>query len=243
VRRPVTPYDAEHGPAVYRGRSWPVPTRPLLSLSTEQLDAIPDYVDVREPQIFQQGTLRAVVDPRRLEYGVPVRGDILVLQLLKDNLGVRPLYVGRTSGSYAQALGLEPYALMQGLALKIASAPLEASADTFVIPGLGFLDVARTRALWSSYGAPAAILRRGDWVDRPSVSIAAAYVSTGIMLGEVLQARGDSAEASRVRRKAIELATATRTLDWFTSAPGTAPPLSRGGVSDAPLGVPVPGRR
>ncbi len=218
VRRPISPYDAARGPAAYRATTWPKPTRPLLSLSTAQLDAIPDYADLREPQIFQAGSLRAVVDPRRLEFGVPLRSDLLVLQLLKENLGTRPLYVARMSGSYTQALGLEPYALLQGLAYRISSAPLRASADTVAIPGVGFLDVPRTRALWSAYGAPSAIVRRGDWVDRPSVGIAAAYVSVGLTLSDALAARGLAAESAAVQRSAVEVASATRTLEWFTGS-------------------------
>ena len=97
MRRPIHRYDEAAGPAVYRGRSWPMPTRPLMSLSRAQLDAIPDYVELREPQLFEQGGIRAVIDPRRLEFGVPLRSDILVLQMLKDNLGVRPFYVSRTT--------------------------------------------------------------------------------------------------------------------------------------------------
>src|SRR5574338_1257818 len=104
LRRPIVPYDAEHGPAVYRGRSWPMPTTPIFSGTVAQLDSVPEYVELRTPQIFEQGSLRAVVDPRRLEYGVPVRSDLLVLQLLPDNYGIRPFYISRTTGGDVQAL-------------------------------------------------------------------------------------------------------------------------------------------
>jgi hypothetical protein len=222
LRRPIVPYDAAKGPAAYRGMATPVPTRPILSLSVSELDAIPDYIDVRTPQLFQNGTMRAVVDPRRLEYGVPTRGDLLVLQLLKDNLGVRPVYIARTSGSYIQALGLEPYALVQGLASKISPMALTPSPDTLAAQGSGYVDVNRTRALWNGYGAPAAMIRRGDWVDRPSNGIPAIYAVTAIMLSNVLAGRGDTSEAERLRRTAIEIGEATRTLDYFL--PSAQPP-------------------
>ena len=83
VRRPIEAYDAARGPAVYRNRSWPLPAQPILTMSTAQLDAIPQYVEVHEPQLFQHGGIRAVVDPRRLEYGVPIRSDLIVLELLQ----------------------------------------------------------------------------------------------------------------------------------------------------------------
>ena len=215
VRRPIEAYDAARGPAPYRDRAWPLPSRPILTMTTAQLDAIPQYVEVREPQLFQHGGIRAIVDPRKLEFGVPVRSDLIVLQLLKENIGVRPMYISRTTGGYLQALGLESYALVQGLATKIAGTPIVSSADTIGIPGIGHIDLPRTLALWKGYGAPRAIIARGDWVDRPSVSIPTTYVSTALLLGEALDRRGQRADAERIRREGVEVAEATRTLDLF----------------------------
>ena len=241
VRRPIEAYDAARGPASYRTGQWLKPSRPILSLSREQLDAVPDYVDVREPQLFQHAGIRAVVDPRRLEFGVPLRADLIVLQLLKDNLGVRPMYISRTTGGYLQALGLEPYALVQGLATKISSSPVVSSADTIPVPGIGHIDLSRSLALWASFGAPKAIVARGDWVDRPSLTIPTTYVGTALMLGEVLEQKGRPAEAERIRRQGIDVAEATRTLELFMApqAPVVTPPAPSG---DAPRGTPIPAR-
>ena len=240
MRRPIHRYDESAGPAVYRGRSWPMPTRPLVSLSRAQLDAIPDYVELREPQLFEQGGIRAVVDPRRLEFGVPLRSDILVLQMLKDNLGVRPFYVSRTTASYAQSLGLEAYALAQGLVTKVSTTALAAGRDTVVVPGLGFLDVPRTTALWREYRAPAAIIRRGDWVDRPSAGIPALYTSTALVLAQAAEIQGRSAEAEKLRTQGIDIAEAAHITEWFLGPAPTAPPPASG--NDAPTGTALPVR-
>jgi hypothetical protein len=237
LRRPIVPYDAARGPAVYRGRAWPLPRSPILSWSTTQLDAVPDYVDLREPQIFQQGALRAVVDPRRLEYGVPLRSDLIVLQMLKDNLGVRPFYIARTTGGYLQALGLEPYALVQGLASKIMPAPVGTSPDTVAAPGIGHIDVSRSTELWRAYGGPSAIIARGDWVDRPSVMIPAVYIGTALLLAQVYDQQGRAADAGALRKEVLELGTATRTLDLFASTEPPPAPAAVGG--DAPRGAPI----
>ena len=229
-RRPRVTYDAAKGPAVYRSLATAPPTKPIFSLTNDQLDSVPNFVDVRTPQVFQAGTLRAIVDPRRLEYGVPTRGDLMVLQLLKDNLGIRPVYISRTSGGYVQALGLEPYALVQGLTSKIEPAPVVSSKDTLAAGGTGHIDVVRTRALWSSYGAPAAFIRRGDWVDRPSVSIPAIYVGTAFMMAEVAQQRGEMKEAESMRRRALDIAEATRTLDFFLPSTPASAPIESGDV-------------
>ncbi|MEP6620164.1 MAG: DUF2723 domain-containing protein [bacterium] len=230
LHRPINAYDAAHGPAVYRGYTNPAPTSPIFSISAAQLDAIPEYVDVRTPQVFQQGTLRAIVDPRRLEYGVPTRGDLMVLQLLKDNLGIRPVYIARTSGAYVQALGLEPYSLVQGLATKISPTPVGTSADTMQVDGFGHLDLVRTRALWDSYGAPSAIIRRGDWVDRPSVGIPALYAMTAFMLGEAVARRGDAAGGDKLRRRSLDIAEASRIMDMFAPGDVSAPLPSAAGA-------------
>jgi hypothetical protein len=240
MRRPIHRYEAAAGPAVYRGRSWPMPTRPLVSLTRAQLDAIPDYVELREPQLFQQGGIRAVIDPRRLEFGVPLRSDILVLQMLKDNLGVRPFYVSRTTASYAQSLGLEAYALVQGLVTKVSPAALVAGRDTVAMPGLGFVDVPRTAALWRSYGAPAAIIRRGDWVDRPSAGIPGLYTTTALVLAQASEVQGRATEAEQYRAQGLDVAEAAHIMDWFIGPEPTAPPPSAG--SDEPRGAPLPAR-
>ena len=237
--RPSVAYDATRGPEVYRGMSTPIPDRPVFAISDDQLDAMPEFLDVRTPQIFQAGRMRAVVDPARLEFGVPTRGDLMVLQLLKDNLGVRPVYIARTSGGYVQALGLEPYALVQGLAYRIAPTAVVASPDTIRSPGSGHVDVRRTHALWKQYGAPAAIIRRGDWVDRPSVGIPAIYMGTALLLADVMTRRGDAREAERLRRVALAMGEATRTLDLFLPSPATA---GTGDSGDAQRGRTLPVR-
>jgi len=238
MRRPITRYDEAAGPAIYRGRSWPMPTRPIMSLTTAQLNAIPDYVELREPQLFQQGGIRAVVDPRRLEFGVPLRSDIIVLQMLKDNLGERPFYVSRTTAGYSQALGLTPYALVQGLVTKVSPTALAAGRDTLEVPGLGFVDVSRTAALWRQYGAPAAVVRRGDWIDRPSAGIPALYTTTALVLAQAMEMQGRSAEAKRFQTAGLDVAEAAHITEWFVGAAPSAPPPAAG--SDAPRGAPLP---
>ena len=224
--RALVSYDATRGPAPYRSMPAQRPTRPLFALTDAELSAIPEYIDVREPQVFQAGTLRAIVDPRQLELGVPVRGDLMVLRLIRDNLGDRPIYLARTSGNYVQALGLAPYAVMQGLAFKITATPVAPSPNLLPATGGIHIDVSRTRELWKGFGAPAAIVRRGDWVDRPSVGIPFVYISTALMLSDAVLAQGDSAEALRLRKTAVRVAEATRLLDLLMPEAATPPPAA-----------------
>ena len=238
--RVVPDYDGVKGPAVYRSLKAPRPRRPLFSLTDEELNAIPEYINVRDPQVFQAGTLKAIVDPRQLDVGVPTRGDLMVLRLIKDNLGIRPLYVARTSGGYVQALGLAPYAVMQGLAYRIDATPVIGSAD--VVPSAGgvHIDVRRSRALWRGFGAPSAIIRRGDWVDRPSVGIPFVYITTALALADGVMAQGDSAEAGRLRKAAVDVAEAARLLDLLMPEASARPPSTP--MSDVPRSTTIPVR-
>jgi Protein of unknown function (DUF2723) len=240
MRRPAVRYDSAAGPAVYRGRSWPMPTKPIISLTPAELSQVPEYLDIREPLRFDQGDIHAVIDPRRLEVGVPLRSDLLVLQMLKDNLGQRPFYISRSTAGYAQALGLDAYALTQGLVTKIAPTPLTASADTVAVGGLGHVDVARGLALWKSYTFPAALIRRGDWVDRPSASIPALYTVTALALGQALEQQGRAAQAQSIRQQGLDIAEGARITDWFVGAVPASPAPAAG--SDAPRGTPIPAR-
>ena len=240
VHRPIVQYDVAAGPAVYRGKQWPRPTRPLISLTNAELASVPEYLDVREPMVFQQGAIRAVIDPRRLEFGVPLRSDLLVLQMLKDNMGVRPFYISRTTASYPATLGLDSYSLVQGLVTKVSVAPVASSPDTVAVSGMGHVDVPRTAALWHDvYRAPAAIIKRGDWVDRPSAGIPALYTSTAILLGAVLEQQGKTDDARRVRERGVDVAEAAHVLEWFT---GPAPSAPSAAGSDVPQSAPIPVR-
>jgi len=240
LRRPAVRYDEAAGPAVYRGKNWPVPTKPIISLTPAELAQVPEYLDVRAPLRFDQGDIHAVIDPRRLEVGVPLRSDLLVLQMLKDNAGVRPFYISRSTAGYAQALGLDAYALTQGLVTKIAPTPITASADTVTVGGLGHVDVSRGLALWKSYRFPAALIKRGDWVDRPSAGIPALYTITALALGQALEQQGRAAEARSLRQQGLDIAEGARITDWFVGAAPPSPAPAAG--SDAPRGTPVPAR-
>ena len=66
------------------------------------------------------------------------------------------------------------------------------------------------------------MIRRGDWVDRPSMGIPLMYVSTAFMLSNVLSSRGETKEAERMRHTGVDMAEGTRTLDYFV------PPSPRG---------------
>ena len=212
IRRPIFEYDAAKGPAVYRGREWKKPSGPPVSLTADQLDALPLYQELVAPQVFKKGNITARIDPQNLAHGVLEKADVFVLRTILDAFPERPIYFSRTSGNYAQTLGLGDYLLTQGLARRvIPDTPKNLTRDTVIVAGEGFVDVARTDSLWHTvFEAPKSIIRRGDWVDKPSVGIPFLYVTTGLILSDALSQTNRVDEARGVLQTAEAVARATR---------------------------------
>jgi hypothetical protein len=207
----VHAYDAAKGPALYRGKTWVQPSGPPLKMTLDEADSIPPYYELTGPMVFEAGAIRSTIDPRRLQYGVLQRADALVLRMIRDAGRERSIYFARSSGGYPRELGLENHVLTQGLASKLFVPPSEGARDTILVEGDGWFDVARTSALWREvFVGYRSVIAKGDWVDRPSVSIPYMYVITGMELAQVFRDRGRGAEAKATFDTVKQLARATR---------------------------------
>jgi hypothetical protein len=247
IRRPVFEYDEAKGPAIYRGGNWRKPSGPPLKMTLEEADSVPAYTVLNRPMLFRKGEITATIDPRMLipageGAGLLQRADIFVLYMLRDAYPERPMYFSRTSGGYAQQLGLDDYTITQGLASKVFVPPGAPSRDTVYVQGDGWFDVQRTEALWSNvFLGPQALVRKGDWIDRPSVGIPYLYVATGLALAEALRATGRTQEVQRVMERARQVATAVR-LERLLAAAETGtqvPAFPSTGDSNAGRQLPV----
>jgi hypothetical protein len=234
VRAPVTEYDETHGPAIYRGTHWPKPTEAPVRMTLNEVDQVPPYVRLTEPQLFQAGDIRAEVAPGYLE-----KADILVLRMIKDNTG-RPIYFSRTTGDYAHRLGLGPYLLTQGFARKLLPNVPSAGRDTVLAPGEGFVDVPRSVALWTDvFTGQRALIAKDDWPDRASINIPVLYAATGALLGGLLNSDGRPALAKEIIDTSERIVTAARMTDIFPSGVRWTVPLEVPS-SDAPQPVTLP---
>ena len=214
IRNPVREYDAARGPAIYRSATWRKPHGPPLKLSFDEADAIPEYVQVHEPQIFRHGQLVAAIQP-----GYLTRDQLVTLRLIKDSILERPVYFA--AGGYGRSLGLDPYTLRQGLVDKLLVRPVIPGADTLKV-GASFVDVHRSYALWTEvYKGPAELVDEGDWVDRPSYGIPYAYAFTGYALARALTAQGRAEDSASILRTVQEIVRVARLNELF---PGTEIP-------------------
>jgi hypothetical protein len=240
IRRPTYDYDAERGPAVYRGRTWTKPTGPVVSWTIEEADQLPLYQELAAPAQFQvPGTeIDATVPPGYLE-----RAHLFVLKAIQDNRD-RPVYFSNTAVGTPERLGLQQYLLTQGLARKLLPYQPTGSPDTLLIPGRGAYDVQRSLALWTDvFEAPESLIRKGSWIDRPSVGIPYLYVDAGLTLSEVMQRRDRPQVARSALEQAVGVARATGIaddfgLDQMLNQPAAPPiPLAPG---DSTAGTQVP---
>jgi Protein of unknown function (DUF2723) len=202
IRRPVATYDAANGPAIYRNKVWKKPNGPPLKMTFAEADAIPEYIQIAQPQIFRQGNIVLNIQP-----GYLVRDQLVLLRLIKDSYPERPIYVS-TGGM--QGLGLEPYLLSQGFVQKLVDHPLTDAAATPRISGM-FIDLDRSKALWDSvYRAPEALIKEGDWIDRASFGIPYTYAYTGAILAEGMSRRGDEPAAKAIMDRVKKIVKAAR---------------------------------
>jgi len=209
IRRPIATYDAAKGPSIYRNQVWKKPSDPPLKMTFAEADAIPEYIQITQPQIFRQGNIILNIEP-----GYLVRNQLVLLRLIKDAFPERPIYVSTGGG---QGLGLEPYLLSQGFVQKLVDHPLTDSPATPRVSGL-FIDLDRTKALWDSvYRAPETLIKEGDWIDRASFGIPYTYAFTGAVLADAMSKKGDELAANAIMNRVKGIVKAAR-IEGF---PGT----------------------
>lgn len=206
-RREVFPFDTENALPMYRGRPWPRPTESVLSPSYADLDNLPPLVQIQDSTPFQFGTLRTVLRPQVLD-----RAGIVTLQMIRDNLGKRPIYLSRTTGDFGERMGLTSYLLNQGMVRRLMPEPIQPRIGIVRAGMLGWVDVERTRTLLFDvyHGESAARERPFGWIDRPSESILALYAILYASFVEILSSPGSragGAVADSVTVNEIERAT------------------------------------
>jgi hypothetical protein len=187
-RRPVTPFDTATAPAIYGNRSWPVPEGRLLNVPDDWLANLQPFYALQQRQTIDLG-IPVTLDPEALGRGYLERADVAVLQIIRDQLGRRPIYFSRTVGIYADQFGLTRHLEGHGFARKLNREPLTESESIRLVASLGFVNVPRTTALaFEVYHVEeAARARPRGWVDHPSEGIITLYGLTYRTLASVLQ--------------------------------------------------------
>jgi transmembrane protein TMEM260 (protein O-mannosyltransferase) len=196
-RRPVEPFDATRAPDIYRGRQWPMPTGKLLSFSDEQLDALQPFYVLDGKRVAHLGSIDVMLDPQMLGHSYLERADIIVLQVIKDQLGKRPIYFSRTAGLYGDSFGLTARLEGHGFARVLRERELQESDSIKAVQSLGYVNLPRTtKLLFDVYHADAAARERPrGWVDEPSKGILDLYGLTYYTMAQELHASNSALSA------------------------------------------------
>ncbi|MBI2073567.1 MAG: hypothetical protein HYT81_11180, partial [Gemmatimonadetes bacterium] len=189
---PVRPLVPEQAPW-YTGIAPAEPPPALHTLTNQEIRNL-------QPQLLPR-SLRFVAG--RVDHTYPENTpfyvkDILILRLIQENVGRRPVYFSLTAGS-GSWLGLQPYLTQQGLALKLHVA--EPPDSSRLGPGLaGFppVDVPRTDSLvWHVYRY-AELMEADTLVLEPTARNIATNLSIPpLTLGQTYQLRGDHARSMK----------------------------------------------
>jgi len=190
-RRPIETFDSLAAPAIYRGRVWPKPTGRLMSFTDQELAALEQYYVLQDKRTVRLGPLQVTLDPEALQRPYLERADVAVLQIIKDQLGKRPIYFSRTVGVYADQFGFTPRLEGQGFGRVLRVEEMQPSDSIKAVPSLGWVNLKRSTALlFNVYHAESAARQRPrGWVDQPSEGILTTYGIIYYALAQELQAK------------------------------------------------------
>jgi hypothetical protein len=198
---PVRPFDEAAAPAIWKGRKSVAPTWRPHSLTDVQIARAEAQLLPRDITV-QLGPLT-----HTLRKGTPIYSrDFVVLRLLQDNLGRRPIGWSLTTGG--EFFGLERYILQQGLVMQLQTAPIDttrADVDHRRVLGTA-LDVPTTeRLLWETYRYAGLTSDRPKDLEPTAAGIANNLSLPFSQLAYYYEGKGDRAAAIRNLNRAGQL--------------------------------------
>jgi len=224
-RRPPEPFAPALAPALYRDRTWPRPASPWMSrfYLDGPADTLPPYLVLPHAVTGRLGPVTVSLDPNVLGRPYLERSELAVLQIIKDEVGKRPIYFSASTGNYADRLGLGAYLVGEGLVRRVLPRPAAPSDSVRLLPGRGFVNVPRTSALaFGVYqgGEPAARPRPRGWVDVPSQNSLLGYVFVYDTIAAALAGQQPALAARAVELRDAILANTTYGLPAERRAAG-----------------------
>jgi hypothetical protein len=203
-RRETPAFDPAGSVPLWRQLKVPEPPKDhVLSIPLQEIDSLPEAM-----RVPPEGGV--AFDSLHIRFGqdVLLRQDLATIFLIRDNLGKRPVFFSWSDGGYPdQTFGLSAYLVSQGFVRKLMPSPVTPSDSIVLSPGLGYVDLPRTRALlWDVYHWRTATRERpAGWVDPPSGSILQLYSVIYGGVSETLRKAGDSTGAARADSVAREV--------------------------------------
>ena len=200
------PFDEEAAIGPLRGMEYTPPTRPVVALTDEQIETLPPgYIMPADTVLAVSDWVRA--DVREGE--VIAYPDILVLHIIQQAMGDRPVYFAATAPPVYGRWRLQPYLLRQGMAHKLVHGLLESAGDTVFVGArldIPWVDRKRTQELlWDVFQVDYLL----DWDTWPEpstrASIPAQYYLAYMALTVAHELRDEPEEADRAYERAERL--------------------------------------
>src|SRR2546428_11448264 len=113
-------------------------------------DSLPPYVVLEGPVGGAVGPIHVTLDPHALGRPYLDRSELALLEIIKDQLGKRPIYFSMSAGSVPDQLGLSSYLVGEGLVRRLEPAAAHPSGTMRPIKGRRFLEFPATEQ--SSFG-------------------------------------------------------------------------------------------
>ena len=200
------PFDRDAALEMYAGMEAPPPTRSIHSLSDEDVDQLPLYEVAPAGFEVQMSPLIKLSYPDDRAFTHP---DLLVLRIIRESLGDRPIYFAATAPPVYQVWELEEHMVRQGLAHKLVEEPLEETVDRVALdPQFGVRWIDRERShelLWDVFQLD--YLLEWDLWPEPSTraSIPAQYYIAHVALSEAHRQREEPEEAMLALERGTKL--------------------------------------
>ncbi|MEE8572707.1 MAG: DUF2723 domain-containing protein, partial [Gemmatimonadota bacterium] len=201
------PFDRENAIDLYRDMDVSPPTRPIHSLTDEEIDSLPLY------QVAPAGTSVNFTPNIEVQFDQErflLHPDFLVYYIVQEALGDRPIYFAATAPPVYEQWSLEPHLIRHGLAHKLAE-NIEPTDDLVQLDPqfiIQWIDDPRTyRLLWEVFRLD--YLLEWDLWPEPSTrsSIPAQYYIAHVALAAALDQldRPEDAEAAALRGEQLLL--------------------------------------
>jgi hypothetical protein len=175
-------------------------------------DTLPPYILFDRAVRGGIGPIQVTIDPRALGRPYLGRADLAVLQILKDQLGKRPIYFATSTANIPDQMGLSPYLVNEGLVRRLMPAAVTPSDSVRLLEGRGFVNVPRLKRLaFAVYrgGEASARPRPRGWVDTPSQSSLFGYVLVYDTIAAALREREPALAAHAIALRDSILANTT----------------------------------
>jgi hypothetical protein len=200
---PVREFDEAAAPPLWQGRHPSRPDWPLHTMTDQEVAA------VRPTRLSD--SLRVRIGPVSHTFpahSVLYSNDILVIRVLQQNFGRRPIAWAITTGRDFQ--GLDGYVVQQGLVNRLFTEPPDVRADSIAAGqlGSGAIDIRTTaRLAWDTYRYAGLLEGNHDWIDPTSAGVAGNLALSFTQLATVYDTRGDTALTLKNLERAAQLST------------------------------------